>query len=349
MTAKLRIGRPTDSSGDVRTCPVRPPWPVGQTGARAQRLPIRPIGGQLIDMGEIKVGTSSWADQMLLRSGWYPRSVNTPAGRLGHYADRFRLVEVDTSYYAVPVPETTEGWVAATPPGFTFDVKAFSLFTGHPTPVSALPRDLRPTGGPDRIRWRDLPSAAYDELWSRFRAALDPIAAADRLGAVMLQFPPWLARGAGAERRIVELAERCRPWRVGVELRHGSWFDGAAAADTVTFLREQGLSFVCVDMPQGFASSVPPILVATADLAVVRFHGHSDAWESGDKQDRFRYAYGEEELRRWAELLIELADQSAELHVLLNNCCGDQAQRDAARLAELLAERRAVSGTPVSS
>ncbi|MBM0238088.1 DUF72 domain-containing protein, partial [Micromonospora sp. ATA32] len=144
-------------------------------------------------------------------------------------------------------------------------------------------------------------------------------------------------------------AERCRPWRVGVELRHPSWFDGAAAADTVTFLREQGLSFVCVDMPQGFASSVPPILVTTADLAVVRFHGHSDAWDSGDKQDRFRYAYGEEELRRWAELLIELADQSAELHVLLNNCCGDQAQRDAARLAELLAERRAVSGTPVSS
>jgi uncharacterized protein YecE (DUF72 family) len=294
-------------------------------------------------MGEIKVGTSSWADQTLLRSGWYPRSVATPAGRLGFYAERFGLVEVDTSYYAVPAPETTAGWVAATPPGFTFDVKAFSLFTGHPTPVSALPRDLRPAGGPSRVRWRDLPAGAYDELWGRFRAALEPIAAADRLGAVLLQFPPWLARSAAAERRIVATAERLWPWRVSVELRHSSWFTDDAVLDTLALLREHDLSHVCVDMPQGFVSSVPPIPVATADPAVVRFHGHSTAWESGDKQDRFRYAYGEEELRRWSELLRELADASAELHVLFNNCCAGQAQRDAARLAEMLAE----AGAPV--
>lgn len=141
------------------------------------------------------MGTSSWADQTLLRAGWYPRSARTPAQRLGWYAGQFGLVEVDTSYYAIPVPATTSGWAAATPPGFTFDVKAFSLFTGHPTPVQVLPKDLRPAGGPSRIRRRDLPEAAYDELWTRFRAALEPLAAADRLGAVLLQFPPWLVRG----------------------------------------------------------------------------------------------------------------------------------------------------------
>ncbi|MCW3839048.1 DUF72 domain-containing protein [Micromonospora yasonensis] len=287
-------------------------------------------------MGVIKVGTSSWADQGLVRSGWYPRAVNTPAGRLGCYAQRFGLVEVDTSYYAIPLPETAEGWVAATPPGFTFDVKAFRLFTGHHTPVAALPRELRPAGGASRIRWRDLSAGANDELWDRFHAALAPIAAADRLGAVLLQFPPWLARGDAAKRRILAAARRCRPFRVGVELRHSSWFADDAMADTVTFLGEHGLGYVCVDMPQGHVSSVPPILVATTDLAVVRFHGHSTAWESGDKQEKFRYAYGAEELRRWSVLLHELADQCAELHVLMNNCCDDQAPRDAARLAELL-------------
>ncbi|MEU5727079.1 DUF72 domain-containing protein [Micromonospora sp. NPDC047738] len=287
-------------------------------------------------MGVIKVGTSSWADQSLVRSGWYPRAVNTPAGRLGFYAERFGLVEADTSYYAIPLPETAAGWVAATPPGFTFDVKAFRLFTGHHTPVAALPRELRPAGGPSLIRWRDLPAGAYDELWDRFHAALAPLAAADRLGTVLLQFPPWLARGDAAKRRIRETARRCLPWPVCVELRHSSWFSEEAVVDTVTFLREQGLGYVCVDMPQGHVSSVPPILITTADLAVVRFHGHSTAWKSGDRQDRFPYAYGEEELRHWSELLRELADQCAELHVLMNNCCGDQAQRDAARLAELL-------------
>ncbi|WBB81648.1 DUF72 domain-containing protein [Micromonospora sp. WMMD882] len=288
-------------------------------------------------MGVIKVGTSSWADQMLLRSGWYPRSVRTPAQRLAWYADRFGLVEVDTSYYAIPTVETAEGWAAASPAGFTFDVKAFSLFTGHPTPVRMLPRDLRPERATGRVTRRDLPAPAYDELWARFRAALAPIASADRAGAVLAQFPPWLGHGEAAKRRIAHVAERCRPWRVGVELRHHSWFTDENVLDTLSFLRAHDLTFVCVDMPQGHASSVPPILTTTTTgLAMIRFHGHSAAWESGDKQERFRYAYRDEELARWADLLVELAGEADELHVLMNNCCGDQAQRDAARLAELL-------------
>ncbi|TCB93430.1 DUF72 domain-containing protein [Micromonospora zingiberis] len=298
-------------------------------------------------MTVIKVGTSSWADRTLLRSGWYPREVNDPAGRLGYYADRFALVEVDTSYYAVPTPETTQGWVEATPDGFTFNVKAYRLFTGHPTPVATLPADLRPAGGPDRIRRRDLPSPAYDELWRRFRAALAPIAAADRLGAVLLQFPPWLARSDAARRRIAELADRCRPWRVAVELRHGSWFDGPAALETLAFLREHELTNCGVDMPQDRPESVPPILVATAGLAMVRMHGHSTEWDSGDKEDRFRYAYGDRELRCWSELLTELAGQADELHVLFNNCCAGQAQRDAERLAELLGAPAATAARTV--
>ncbi|RIV39690.1 DUF72 domain-containing protein [Micromonospora radicis] len=287
-------------------------------------------------MSVIKVGTCSWADRTLLRSGWYPREVNTPAGRLGYYAGRFGLVEVDTSYHAIPAPETTQGWVDATPDGFTFNVKAFSLFTGHPTPVATLPADLRPTGGSDRIRRRDLPRPAYDELWRRFHAALAPVAAADRLGAVLLQFPPWLARGDAARRRIAELADRCRPARVAVELRHGSWFDGPAAVETLAFLRAHELTNCGVDMPQDHAESVPPILVATADLAMVRMHGHSADWDGGSKEDRFRYAYADRELRCWAQLLTELAEQADELHVLFNNCCAGQAQRDAEKLAGLL-------------
>ncbi|WP_326556411.1 DUF72 domain-containing protein [Micromonospora sp. NBC_01796] len=288
-------------------------------------------------MSEIRVGTSSWADRLLLASGWYPREANTPAGRLAYYADRFDLVEVDTTYYALPAVETTSAWVDRTPPGFRFNVKAFSLFTGHPTAISALPRDLRPTGDPNgRVRRRDLPEPTYEELWERFRAVLEPIAAAGKLGVVLLQFPPWLGYGEAAKRRIIEVAERCRPLRVAVEFRHSSWFDGDNARYTVGFLARNDLSMVCVDMPQGHASSVPPVLLATADPAVVRFHGHSAAWGSGDKQEKFRYAYAEGQLARWADRLREFARETDELHVLMNNCCGDQAQRDAARLAALL-------------
>ncbi len=146
-------------------------------------------------------------------------------------------------------------------------------------------------------------------------------------------------RSPAAERRIVELAQRCRPWRVAVELRHGSWLDDeAAAADTLDLLRAHDLSLVCVDMPQGHPSSVPPILTMTAEPAIVRFHGHSDAWGEGDKQEKFRYAYADDELRHWAGRLAEFATLPDELHVLFNNCCAGQAQRDATRLAQLLAE-----------
>ena len=104
--------------------------------------------GVIIGMGHIRVGTSSFADRRLLASGWYPREVDTPAARLRHYAERFDLVEVDTTRYAIPAVETTTTWATATPGGFTFDVTAFGLLTGHPTRVSALPADLRPPGGP---------------------------------------------------------------------------------------------------------------------------------------------------------------------------------------------------------
>jgi uncharacterized protein YecE (DUF72 family) len=290
-------------------------------------------------MGEILVGTSSWADQSLVRSGWYPRAANTPAGRLDWYARHFRLVEVDTSYYAVPTVQTTTGWVAATPAEFTFDVKAFSLFTGHPTPVTALPRDLRPAGHPGWIRARDLPDGAYEQLWDRFRTALDPLAAAGRLGTVLLQYPPWFTCSEAARRRIVATAQRLRPARVAVEVRHPSWLTGEHREQTLALLRSHGLTLVGVDMPQGLPGSVPPELHHTAEPAVLRLHGRSPAWASGDKQERYRYAYPEAELRDWADRLTALAAGNGQVHVLFNNCCAGQAQRDAARLAALLPAR----------
>ncbi|WFE30349.1 DUF72 domain-containing protein [Solwaraspora sp. WMMD791] len=293
-------------------------------------------------MSVIRVGTSSWADQQLIASGWYPRSANTPAGRLAHYSGHFDLVEADTSYYAIPAVRTTQAWADRTPAGFTFDVKAYGLFTGHRVAARTLPADLRPTGGGE-LRWCDLDPEAHDELWARFRAALDPLAAAGKLGVVLLQFPPWLVRSDAARQRILDTARRCRqlaggPARLAVELRHGSWF-GQHTLETLRMLHEHDLSYVCVDMPQGHRASVPPVLVVTADPAVVRFHGHSGQWTGGDKQEKFRYAYGDRELADWAQRLRGLAADTTELHALFNTCCGDQAVRDATRLAARLDAR----------
>jgi uncharacterized protein YecE (DUF72 family) len=94
-------------------------------------------------MGDIRVGTASWTDKTLIESGWYPPEANTPEKRLRYYARQFPLVEVDSSYYALPAERTVAAWATRTPAGFTFNVKSFSLFTHHPTRIAALPKDLR--------------------------------------------------------------------------------------------------------------------------------------------------------------------------------------------------------------
>ncbi|RQW83565.1 DUF72 domain-containing protein [Micromonospora globispora] len=287
-------------------------------------------------MGEIKVGTASWTDRTLLDSGWYPQTADTPEKRLAYYARQFPLVEVDATYYSPPAERTAELWVARTPPGFTFNVKAFSLLTGHPTRVGALYKDLRPQTDKKNVYPDDLPPQAYEEVWTRFLSALDPLVEAHRLGAVLFQFPPWFTIKRDNKQYLLEVARRCAPLRPVFEFRHASWFDGANRDETLGFLRQHRLPYVCVDMPQGHRSSVPPVLEATADLAVVRFHGHSDKWTSKDIHEKFGYKYSDRELRDWAPKLRELADSAEQTHVLMNNCYRDFAQRNAETLTALL-------------
>lgn len=289
-------------------------------------------------MGAIKVGTASWTDRTLLASGWYPADADTAERRLGYYATQFPLVEVDSTYYSPPAEQTAALWAARTPEGFTFNIKAFSLLTGHPTRPSAIYKDLRPDTDKKTLYPRDLPAQAYEEVWTRFLSALDPLVAAGRLGAILFQFPPWFTIRRANKQYLLEVAERCRPLPVAVELRHESWFRDDNQQETLEFLREHQLPYVCVDMPQGHRSSVPPVLAATADLALVRFHGHSDKWTSRDIYEKFGYRYSERELAGWAPKLRALADDARETHVLLNNCYSDYAQRNAAQLIDLLAD-----------
>src|SRR6202046_5488364 len=98
-------------------------------------------------MGQIRVGTAGGTDKSLIDSGWSPPDASTPEKRLKYYASQFPLVEVDSTYYALPAERTAAAWAERTPDGFTFNVKAFSLFTQHPTPVRMLPADLREAAG----------------------------------------------------------------------------------------------------------------------------------------------------------------------------------------------------------
>jgi len=285
-------------------------------------------------MGDILIGTCSWTDPTLIGSGrFYPNWAHSAETRLRYYASQFGLVEVDSSYYALTSEQTSRLWMERTGKKFIFNIKAFRLFTQHPTPLVALPKDIRqalPSGTKEKtsIYQRDMPTELVSELWNRFERALLPLDSAGKLGVVLFQFPPWFYPGEQQSDYILSCRERLPQYRIAIEFRHGSWLNEQNRDWTLGFLRNNNLPFVCVDEPQGFSSSVPPIVEATADLSLVRFHGrNTEMWEKKGVSvaERFNYLYKEKELKEWVLRIKELASRTRQLHVLFNNCHQDKA------------------------
>ncbi len=221
-------------------------------------------------------------------------------------------------------------------------IKAYSLLTNHPTRPNSLYKDLQPAipEGKRNVYREQLPEEVVDEVWQRFREALMPLHSAGKMGAVLFQFPQWFVISKKSKAYIEECVERLPDFRVAVEFRHKSWMEERNVEETLGFLAERNLPYVCVDMPQGFDSSIPPIAAATAeDLAMVRFHGRNrDTWQakSDTASVRFRYDYPKEELQEWVPRIESLADQTRETHVLMNNCYQDFAVRNGRELGDLL-------------
>jgi uncharacterized protein YecE (DUF72 family) len=315
--------------------------------------------GDLVDQRKqraILVGNCSWTDPTLIACGrFYPHGVKSAADRLRFYATQFPIVEVDSTFYGPPSDRNARLWVERTPPRFVFDIKAFALLTGHGASPERLPPELRallPADAPRKrnVYLRDLPSEGEALLYEIHRRALAPLHEAGKLGALLFQFPPWFRAGHAGREHIRKVVAELDPFPIAVEFRGGGWLsDESGVARTLSFLESLGVAYVAVDEPQGFANSTPPIAVATADLAVVRFHGRNrDTWEirGGAASDRFNYLYDRAELAVWAPQVRALAERAATVHVLFNNNYQDYGVRNARQMAALLGlEGGSVPGT----
>lgn len=297
--------------------------------------------------GEVRFGTASWTDPTMTASGvFYPDGAKTAEERLRYYASQFPVVEVDSTYYALPAKRTAESWVERTPKDFVFDVKAHALMTGQPTETSRLPKSVKQElpgelSEKRRIYRKDLPNELLDAVYTQFRDALEPLIQAGKLGAVFLQFPKWVFPSNEARDLILETRERLGV-PIAVEFRHGSWFNEKNAERTVKFLQHNKIPYVAVDEPQGFKSSVPPVIVPTSEeLAVFRFHGRNkENWEKKDipPSERFRYLYDEDELADWTPKIAAVAKKTKQTHAIYNNCFSNYGTTNAREAAKLLAE-----------
>jgi uncharacterized protein YecE (DUF72 family) len=299
------------------------------------------IGGH-----RVLTGSCSWTDRTLIEAdGFYPRRTMSAEERLRFYAANLPLAEIDSTYYAPPAEQQAALWAERTPAGFRFDVKAYSLLTGHPTRPRSLWSDLREQLDPELAEKRNLyahhlSEEAREEAWRRFGQALRPLEKAGKLGAILFQYPPWFVPRRENREELRLLPGRLPGYRICVEFRSPRWLAEEHDRDrTLGLLRELGLVHVGVDAPP--TSGLPRVLeVTNPELLVIRFHGRADStWSARTRTaaERFRYLYSESELRELTQPIAAAVEEAAESHLLMNNCYQDYSVRNAAQLHDLLA------------
>jgi uncharacterized protein YecE (DUF72 family) len=290
---------------------------------------------------DVRVGTASWTDPEFIKAGWYPADVKDDAeARLRYYAGRFPMVEVNASFYALPTVETTASWAERTPEGFRFHVKAHQVISGHPSDPGRLPPPLRelPASHDARGRIRRASRELRDAVIDALLEATGPLG--DKLGAILLQLPPYVVAGAAQREELGRILARLRPARAAVEFRHRSWAEPGEREAAAELLAAHDASWVVVDTPRrDVASIMPPIVEVTSPaLAYLRLHGrNAAAWTTGRTvAERFDYAYSDQEMEEWVGPVLDMAERAQEVAVVFNNNARDYALRNAQRFGELL-------------
>jgi len=296
--------------------------------------------------GEVRIGICSWTDRTLLKSGFYPASASTPAGRLAYYASCFDVVEIDSTYYSLPSAQNAFRWVAGTPVNFSFGVKSFSLFTFHRAKFSSLPGWLRAglgaRAGDALVRREELSHEQRVKLFGEFLKPKEILRSSGRLAYLLFQFPPGWRFSKEGIAYIKRLREISGPMPLALEVRNNSWLEPDNRDRFLGALRDQNIAYVAVDEP-AMGWTLPPEWPVTAEWGtVVRFHGRNRrGWGNprATVHERFDYEYSRPELEGWAGKAKKLAGElskGGEIYMMFNNCVSDKAARSSRLMAEML-------------
>ncbi len=290
---------------------------------------------------QILVGTASWTDPTLVKSElFYPPAARSAAERLAFYASQFPTVEVDSSYYAILSEDVTRLWVTRTPPGFVFNIKAFAWLTQHPAEASRLPAAIKnalPAGLKSSPRIKSPPPELLRLAFQMFWSSLKPLRDAGRIGLVLFQLPPYVTCRQSNLDYLAALPERLPGAEIAVEFRHASWTnEPSRRKQTLRFLRDHGLAYVCIDSPT--ESGLTPVMATTAAEAYIRFHGRNgENWFKRNitAAERFKYLYAERELAEWAGRLKQLSGVRRAF-AIFNNCYSNFGTMNATTMREML-------------
>jgi uncharacterized protein YecE (DUF72 family) len=293
------------------------------------------------EAGRILVGTASWSDPGFVER-WYPPKL--PAGqRLPWYAQHFEMVEVNSTFYAVPDVRLVERWCQATPDEFVFDVKLHRLLSRHAANVKSLPPVLRRLAEADEKGRVALTPELERALLEQLISSVEPLRAANKFGVFLLQLPPAFSPRRHNLADLDELLRRLTPIGAVVELRNRNWVDGEQLARTVEFFQRHQIALVLVDAPNDKHFTIMPSSfneVTTGRFACLRLHGrNAEGYLRGKTvAERFYYDYSDEEISEVANRAKKLARKADTVHVIFNNNALDFAPHAALRLRAALGQ-----------
>ena len=263
----------------------------------------------------IQIGLTGWGDHPDLY-------VSSAKDKLKDYSAHFPVVELDTSFYAIPPIKNTLKWIKETPDNFQFVVKAYQEITGH----------LR---GESHYE-------SMEEMFQRYRESIQPFKEAGKLSMVLVQFPPWFICVKENVEYIRRVKEELKGFELAIEFRHQSWYSSNLQKGTLDFLKSHDLHHTVCDEPQVGEGSVPLIPIATSDKVLVRLHGRNTyGWINPGNNEKWRevrylYDYNKEELAYTQNIVEQLQKQAKEVVVLFNNNSGGHAAKNAKAFQQML-------------
>jgi uncharacterized protein YecE (DUF72 family) len=286
-------------------------------------------------LGDIRIGTSGWSYPSG-KGSWNGIFYPIPAGRktrsgakagkfdeLAFYAEHFDTVEINSTFYRVPSVATAQSWARRTPRGFEFSLKLFQKFT-HPEMFE------KATGA---SAW-DLGLQDVDA----FRASIDPLAAAGKLGALLAQFPAGFKNEPDTRAYLEWLLDKFKDYQTAVELRHRSWSD--RPQDTAALLGEYGAAWTQIDEPKFRFSIRQDLLPNVKTFYYLRLHGRNAAqwWKHEKSEDRYNYLYSAAELQPFADAARAASREVKKAYLYANNHFSAKSVANAAILKHQLGQ-----------
>ena len=270
---------------------------------------------------KIRIGPAGWSYK-----DWegivYPQRPGAKFDPLEYLARFFDTIEINSSFYRPFTVATAKSWAqrVASAKEFLFTAKLHRVFTHE----------------------RGKASTEDEKL---VREGFDELASAQKLGAVLLQFP-WSFKNTDEDRvYLAKLLDRFKDYPLVLEIRHSSWNN----PQIYEWLQEAGVGICNIDQPL-FTKSIKPAALTTSQIGYVRLHGRNyQDWfrEKAPRDDRYNYLYSLEELEPWITRIKEVAKKTRESYVITNNHFRGQAVVNALEIKASLTEDRVPAPAPL--